>query len=554
MSQYDSLLEEVRDNIANVVSWSGVQEPDLVLKLAEALKKNTSVFFLDLTDTNLGPEECRALGEVLCDTHVKTLRLGNNPHLDVCSLLARDIGTLEWIEFHECHLSGHQARHLGEWLQKNSSLQYLQLRDNSKSCDFDLQTIAKSIKTHATLTMMDLSGTCMSLENVKCLARALAESPPNFRQLFLQSCAISSPECVEILCDAIKINTTLEEWYFSGNFFSTPGCAHLAQMLKCNRHLKMLNINGTSYHDDEGMILICRALHKQFNMSLTDINLSFFGHSSQNAVREIAQMFRENCTLRAFHFRGNELSSEGFEEMAQSWKNNSTLQHLDLGNNSIFRDDYDAMVFRTLFLEENPMFRVLNLEENRLNDECAEILAKYIENPQNQLVELHLAGNVIRDKGAQMMAKALETTHSKNLTLLNVENNQIGKLGLFAFSRMLRVNVTLAKLNLANNPASDDEEIANDICESIRSANGTILEIFLSTFKSDFLSDLCSRNETMQCMASESCTLLLALKRWRKQRHSFLQQIPKEIMQHIAQIIFATRIDLTVWKQQEEIE
>lgn len=148
------------------------------------------------------------------------------------------------------------------------------------------------------------------------------------KELFLgvnQLTAIS----MALIAQTLKGNTTLKLLEISENPIGDMGIHSLTEILKLNHsHLQYLYVYSTGITDDGAQDL---ANMLKTNTTLFDLDLGANDISDQ-AVRLLANaLSRDNTTLTALSFKGNQLLSDGsVEDLAEMLEQNQTLKFLNL--------------------------------------------------------------------------------------------------------------------------------------------------------------------------------------------------------------------------------
>ncbi|CAF4556252.1 unnamed protein product, partial [Didymodactylos carnosus] len=89
-------------------------------------------------------------------------------------------------------------------------------------------------------------------------------------------------------------------------------------------------------------------------------------------------------------------------------------------------------------------------------EQVTDILANDLK-VNNTLIQLHLGGNEISERGGKALAEALKVNNT--LTKLGLQGNQISDRGLDALSEALKVNNTLTQLDLGGNQIRGGEAL-----------------------------------------------------------------------------------------------
>ena len=219
---------------------------------------------------------------------------------------------------------------------------------------------------------------------------------------------------VLLLCEALKVNPR-PSWLILAVFFGrgpidTGGACEIAELLKENSSLEILDMRGNAIGDD-GVTALGRAL--EVNSTLRSLELAS-SNSSSIGISALANSLKVNSALRVLVLDSNEIDDAGIRELGNALRVNSTITKLSI-HFANFGDD--GVVALAKGLEENSSLTHLNIPSNRF-------------------------GAV----GADALAAMLKV--NSTLTYLSVANVGIGKKGAIAFGNALAANSTLEYLDI----------------------------------------------------------------------------------------------------------
>ncbi|KAL9965532.1 hypothetical protein ACROYT_G029345 [Oculina patagonica] len=241
------------------------------LIVLEALKWNSSLTELKLSDNNIGAHGAAGLAEALQKyTSLTELYLSNN------------------------NIGAHGATGLAEALQNNKSLTKLYLSLNNIG-DHGATGLAEALQNNTSLTELGLSNNNIGDHGATRLAEALQK------------------------------NKSLTKLYLSLNNIGDHGAAGLAEALQNNISLTVLYL---SYNNigDHGAAGLAEALKK--NTSLTELDLSV-NNIGDHGATGLARALRENTVLRKLYLHGDHIS-----EAKNIFQNSNTVEQLHRGNSS----------------------------------------------------------------------------------------------------------------------------------------------------------------------------------------------------------------------------
>jgi Ran GTPase-activating protein (RanGAP) involved in mRNA processing and transport len=388
-----------------------------------ALQESTSLKKLDIDfPPNCGPSNL-AFGNIL--THTQTLLSLNlripPRHIDVAAIQ-----------------SG---------LNKNTTLQELTL-DLSRGAT-SVYPILTSLRDHPSLRRLCLRGDVGDLTEIETLLlsdnskiteleihrlhlwlgppltglprvlEALARHP-TLTKLGLRHCVLGCDEARQlgtVLCNI----PSLQSLDLKGNGLGSAGLAELAPGLSRNTSIKVLNISENNLMDIESAELFRKVLRSNKTMTALDLSQIPFRYMA-GAVDCIVDGLGSNSTLLKIDLSNCALGDEGVSSLAQAFgARNTTLQKLKLGLNVISSSGIG-------------------------------VLLEAMEH-SSHITDLELDCNPIEDKGATLLARALENNALRNLTRLSLLGCGIGDDGFIALVSALEQNTSLLYLDLRSNYA-----------------------------------------------------------------------------------------------------
>jgi len=139
-------------------------------------------------------------------------------------------------------------------------------------------------------------------------------------------------------------------------------------------------------------------------------------------------------------------------EIFKKLKNLNSLTSLFLDN-----CDFELKVLQLIAeaLKKNTFLMELSFKSNGVNELEVIEISNLLKCENKTLKKLWLSSNCIQDRGAEIIAEALQLNDS--LVELHLDNNFIRIQGLESFRKLLKKNSYLQVLNLSNNAISDQE-------------------------------------------------------------------------------------------------
>ncbi|KAL9965575.1 hypothetical protein ACROYT_G029390 [Oculina patagonica] len=298
------------------LSLRRITDADAVV-LAKALKGNSSLTELDLSDNNIGDQGATGLAEAL----------KNNKSLTELGLSDNNI-------------DDQGATGLAEALQNNKSLTELDLSVNNIG-DQGATALAVALQKNKSLTELDLSVNNIGDQGATGLAEALQKNK-SLTELDLSDNNIGVLGATG-LAEAFQRNTCLTVLYLFSNNIGDQGAAALAEALQKNTSLTKFNLSVNNI-GAVGATGLARAL--QENKSLTELYLSRNNIGDEGAAG-LAAALQENKSLRKLYLYGNHISEACHSDTEHSgtvaqWKR-SYCTRLRWNNGTVAQWDSDTV-------------------------------------------------------------------------------------------------------------------------------------------------------------------------------------------------------------------
>ena len=432
--------------------------------ILQALKENSKLKVLDLSDNNMTGEAAEDLASVIKNnSNLKQLYLANND-LKTSSILIlqalKETSKLKTLNLNNNNMTGEAVEDLANVIKNNSNLEQLCLANNNLGTSSIL--ILQALKENPKLKLLNLNSNNMTGEAAEDLVLVIKYNS-NLEQLYLANNDLRTfsililqalkenskfkvldlsdnnmtGEAAEDLASVIKNNSNLEQLYLANNDLETSSILIL-QALKETSKLKTLNLNSNNMTGEAAEDL---ATVIKNNSNLEQLSLA--NNDLKTSLLLILQALKENSKLKVLNLNDNNITGEAAEDLASVIKNNSNLEQLSLANNDLGT----SSILILQALKENPKLKLLNLNNNNMTGEAAEDLASVIKNNPN-LERLHLANNDLKASSI-LILQALRNTC--RLHVFDLDDNYVtGEIGKDLASA-IKNNSNLEQLYLANN-------------------------------------------------------------------------------------------------------
>ena len=245
----------------------------------------------------------------------------------------------------------------------------------------------------------------------------------------------------------------------------------LAEALRVNTILKELSMPWPLYSPGD-ICAVSLAKTLQVNQTLVKINLTN-KLTSAVGVQQLVDALMVNSTLRDLSLAGSMLEDDSAEILAEYLKANKALVCLNLGANGI--TDHGA-IFLAESLRRNTSLEVLVLAGNLSFGNPGVLSLCETLKINNTLAKLDLSGSSLDDDGVKSLLKTVRD--GTTLTDLNLSDmKMITKKSIRSFAEFLRVDSSLISLGFKGNEVSVGG--ARLIAESLK-VNKTLKRLELS--------------------------------------------------------------------------
>ena len=165
---------------------------------------------------------------------------------------------------------------------------------------------------------------------------------------------------------------------------------------------------------------------------------------ADDAVFQMPSLLEPPTRLQALNLRGNQLKVEGAMALAQGLIDNTSVRLLDLGNNQL---GSKGVMLLCEALKGNKYLQSLFLNSNNISSDGAYAVADLLMDEKSNLMEVHLAWNLICNTGLNSLLTCLAMSNTK-LKFIDLAYNFMDITVLHALRLMLERNSTLKYLSV----------------------------------------------------------------------------------------------------------
>lgn len=241
--------------------------------------------------------------------------------------------------------------------------------------------------------------------------------------------------------------------------------------------------------EDNGAQALAEAF--KTNTAIQTLNLAVNGIGPVG-TKAIADMLKVNSTLTSLNMRNNNIKCEGLISIADAMMENKTLQELDLRRS--WAEENGALRFGQSILG-HPSLKYVTINVFRFNlpevfdskllrldvsdsklEEGDVILVAALAKRCPELISVSLANNEAKGGGVAALCAYLKSAH--NVTDVNLSSCDIDIRGAREIASLIDTSSSLRRLNISNNPLTDDGVMA--ILHPL-SSNPGVIEYFNMT-------------------------------------------------------------------------
>ncbi|KAJ4849012.1 RAN GTPase-activating protein 2 [Turnera subulata] len=284
----------------------------------------------------------------------------------------------------------------------------------------DVMHIFSSALEGSNLKYLDLSNNALGEKGVRAFS-ALLRSQTDLEKLYLINDGISE-EAARAVCELIPSTEKLKVLHFHNNMTGDEGAVAIAEIVRRSNLLEDFRCSSTRV-GSEGGIALAKALGSCSRLKKLDLRDNMFGVDAGIALGKALSAFAD---LTEIYLSYLNLEDEGAEALAKALKESApSLEVLEMAGNDITAKGASSLA---TCVASKQFLTKLNIAENELKDEGAILIAKAIESGHGQLNEVDLSSNAIRRAGARLLAQTV--VGKPGFKLLNIDGNYISDEGI----------------------------------------------------------------------------------------------------------------------------
>uniref|UniRef100_F6Y1L3 NLR family pyrin domain containing 13 n=1 Tax=Equus caballus TaxID=9796 RepID=F6Y1L3_HORSE len=255
----------------------------------------------------------------------------NNLGVTVSTMIFRTLRhsacNLKYLWLESCGLSSRVCHQLFLELSKNSSLSFLSLGDNDLS-DIEVKSLQEPFEmSKCSLKELSLEKCNLSASSYQNLA-LLLPSTQRLTRLCLGFNQLQD-DGVKLLCSSLSHpECALERLVLWFCQLGTPSCRYLSEALLRNKSLTHLNLRKNNL-GDEGVKVLCKAL-SHLDCNLQNLDLSDCSFTTESCG-ELANVLKHNHNVKILDIGNNDVQDDGVKRLCKVLKHsNCALNTLGL--------------------------------------------------------------------------------------------------------------------------------------------------------------------------------------------------------------------------------
>nr|XP_048314143.1 ribonuclease inhibitor isoform X2 [Myodes glareolus] len=382
--------------------------------------------------------------------------------------------------------------------------------------------ISSAVQANPTLTELSLCTNELGDAGVCLVLQGLRNPTCKIQKLSLQNCSLTEAGC-RALPDVLRSLPTLRELHLSDNPLGDAGLKLLCEGLldpQCRLEklqLEYCNLTATSC-EPLASVLRVKPDFKELVLSNNDLH--------EAGVQMLCKGLKDSaCQLESLKLENCGVTSANCRDLCDVLASKASLLHLDLGSNKLGNAGIAALCSGLLL--PSCRLKTLWLWECDITAEGCKDLCRVLRAKQS-LKELSLAGNELRDEGAQLLCESLLEPGCQ-LESLWIKTCSLTAACCSHICSVLTKNRSLLELQMSSNPLGDpgvlelckalgqpdtvlrvlwlgDCDVTDNACSSLAAvllANRSLQELDLSN---NCMGDL-GVLQLMESLKQPSCTL-----------------------------------------------
>ena len=379
------------------------------INIAQGLENNKAIKELYLDNNAIENKGVEELGKFLKNKeNLMCIGLSSNNITEITEDFSKLFEWVKIIKIADNPLYPSAIINIFQSTAKNRLFKKLRFKCNDKY-------LFKSINMNDNLKVFDLSYN----ENINIHLIKNILNLKNISKIYLQKNNINDTDIQRISQYITEFKSHLKELHLQSNLIGVNGSEYLAELIKNNKYLKVLNIIDNPLQS-QGIINICNAITNYPN-EITELLINST-KCNDYCIENIAYMLKTNKKIIIFTATENIFTNKGVDKILSTLRTNNTLLQISIGNKYI-----NSSAFNNLadYLSFNKSLLYLEIKSSKVDDNIIKKLAKMLL-INKTLSYINLIDNLLTREGIISLGQYLNKNQSikEIMVLLNVERNE----------------------------------------------------------------------------------------------------------------------------------
>ena len=379
------------------------------INIAKGLENNKGIKELYLDNNSIENKGTDELGKYLKNKeNLMCLGLSSNKITEINEDFCKLFEWLKIIKIADNPLYPSAIINIFQSTAKNRLFKKIRFKYNDKY-------LFKSLNPNDNLKVFDLSYN----DNINIHLIKNILNLKNISKIHLQRNNINDNDIQRISSYIIEFKSHLKELHLQSNFIGINGSEFIAELIKDNNYLKILNITDNPLQS-QGIINICDSITNNNNV-ISELLINST-KCNDYCIEKIIKMLKLNKKLKIFTAAENKFTNKGVDKILSTLRSNDTLLQISIGNKYINSTAFENIGY---YLSFNKSLNYLEIKSSKITDDIIKKLAKMLL-INKTLSYINLIDNLLTREGMISLGQYLNKNQSINkiMVLLNVERSE----------------------------------------------------------------------------------------------------------------------------------
>ena len=362
-----------------------------------------------------------------------------------------------------CSIDDNAVSILSDGLKHCTNLKILDLSCN-RIGDKGAVSLAEGIQLAQTLGKLNLSlnrigdvGAMAVANATKCLVYLCCNSITNTNDILKHAVSGHNVDFHTLTFSGCDIGDSDAEsllHFLEKSSLIDPKAPLSTKTVQCYSSVHILDISS-NYMSFHGAVALSSCL--KYFPHLEELHINNDGVGALDAIANVL-----SGNLHKLKISNNSISCSGAKSIADALKHCTHLEELNINDNRIGEDGACVLASSLYNLKESLL--KLDISNNSIKSGCVNVIADVLKQYKH-LTELNISGNYIGEDGACVLASSL-CNLKESLLKLDISNNSIKSGGVKAIANALKQCKHLGELNISGNYIGEDGAcvLASSLC------------------------------------------------------------------------------------------